>query len=107
MVTLTKKDIAKRLQERERYKDKTLSELQIFITDFLEEVKKAVLEDGYSVTFRNFGKFYRKTFLRKVAPSKDGKVRKLNIPSKYTVLRFSYSKKKARINEFVDLNEVD
>lgn len=89
MVTLTKKDIAKRLQERGF--NQRLDELVALMNAICDEIVNAVHE-GYAVSFRNFGRFYLKERLVKRAPSRDGGNRELP-PKNIRVLRFSPSKK--------------
>ncbi|TCK06366.1 HU family DNA-binding protein [Phorcysia thermohydrogeniphila] len=95
MITLTRRDIAKRLKERPLWKELTQEQIETMINDFLEEVKRAVLHEDYAITFRGFGRFFPRVVNKSHAPTREGKT-VLNSVS-YKVLGFNYSKKESRV----------
>ena len=89
MITLTRKDIAKRLKERPEFSSFKRKEIEAFIAAFLEEVKKAVVQEGYGVIFRGFGTFKPKRVRREHRPTAQG-VEKHT--SEWQILSFSHSR---------------
>jgi len=89
VITLTRKDIAKRLKERPEFSSFKRKEIEAFIAAFLEELKKAVLEEGYSVVFRGFGTFKPKQVKRSYRPTRQGVIAH---PTSYQILSFNHSK---------------
>lgn len=94
MITITKRDIAKRIKERLRWRKLTQTEIEHLISDIFSEIRKAVLEENYKVLIRNFGRFEKRIINSSYAPTKEGKT--IKVVSQYEIIAFKHSRTASR-----------